>query len=259
MKKIIIILALIFIDLNADINNLSNNIKNILHSSDITDSITKQGNIDINNNSLVEDVNIGKSGDLNILNESSIDSSTLNQGSVDINNSSLIRSNIYSNAEVVSSYIKNDSNIKQSVISIKNSSLIEDSSFILNSSISNASINSSNISQNEVDIDSATVDNLTLTGNHTIYDDTQTVNIINSHIIQGKLSMRDSSSLTDSTINMSSNIDHSNISNSSIDLCSVYVKNGANISNTNIDGTCDMDSVDITGANLTEGAIIVYN
>ncbi len=258
MKKIVI-LALIFIDLNGSVNNLNNITKNSLHNSNIIDSVAKQGNIDIDSSSLVEDVNIGKSGDLNILKESSISNSTLNQGSVDINSSSLIRSSIYSNGEILSSDIKNGSNIKQSVVSVKNSGIVEDSSFTLNSSIDNASISNSDISQNEIDIDNATVDNLNLTGNHTIYNETETVNILNSNIVQGRLSVVNGSSLTDSTINMSSNIDHSNISNSSIDLCSIYVKNGANVSNANINGTCTMDSVDITGANLIQGAVVVYN
>ena len=57
---------------------------------------------------------------------------------------------------------------------------------------------------------------------------------------------------------MSSNIDDSDITNSTVDLCSVYVQNGANVSGADIAGTCVMDNVQITGASIHQGAVVLY-
>jgi hypothetical protein len=220
MKKLII-LVLIIINLNGDVINLATN-------------------------------------SINSLNNSSIENSTLKQSSLDVNNSNIIDTTFNSRSKIKESNIENDSFIKQSRLNIKNSGEIKNAVFNLNSNIENVVINDSRISQNEIEIDNSTIDNVTMSGEHSIYNETGTVFVSSSDITQGKLSLTDNSSLTNSRINMASDIDHTNITNASVDLCSIYIANGVDVDNVNIEGICSMDTVEITGANLVQGAVAIY-
>ena len=196
MKKILIF-ALIVINLDADITNISTKSKNLITNSQIENTQLQQGTINIDSNSYVEDVSIGKENrvNTNIFQNSAIENSTLLQGSVDVNSSSFIRTDFYSHNEITNSDIKSDSIVKQGILKV-DSGDIKDSSFTLNSNIDSAIIDNSLVSQNEIDVENSTIDNLTMSGVHTIHNESQTVVIRNSDVTQGKLSVVDGSSLT---------------------------------------------------------------
>jgi len=259
MKKIFI-LALIIINLNGDVTNLTNKSKNqITATSEIKNSSTvKQGSIDVDNSSTIENVVIGKDDSINLLRDSSIDSSTVEQGVTNVNNSSLLIETVfYSNSELKESEVKNGSTIKQNGLEVTANGVLENSSFTLSSTIDNAIINGSNISQNEIEVENGIIDGLTMVGTHTIHSDTQAVSILNSDVTQGQLSII-GSSLTNSTINMSSDIDHSDISGSTVDLCSVHISNGSSIDELHVNGTCGMSGNTITDANVAQGVVAFY-
>ena len=257
MKKIVM-LSLMGIWLNANgVTGLSVNQENISKNSQITNSSVKQGEVNIKDSTL-SNVTVGSVENKNMskIEDSHISNSEVSQNIVDINGSSVSETDFYSDSKIVDADIKNSSIVLQGALLVSNSGEVKNSSFTLNSSIDNAVINNSTLSQNEIVVDHATVDNLTINGTHTIHN--STVNITNSTVIQGKLSVIENSMFQNSTIDMTSSIDGADITDSTVDLCSLYISNGANVSGANIDGTCIMNNVKIRNATVVSGAVVVH-
>lgn len=260
MKTVIMLSLMITLGVSTEVTNLTISQKNSIKNTQTIDSRLRQGDVNIID-STVEDVTIGTVDNQNIskIEQSHIINSDVSQNIVDINRSSLIRDNLYLDSEISNTHIENGSTVIQSSLKVSAGGTVEDSTFRLDSSIRDAVINNSSISQNEIDVENATVDNLLMSGTHTIHNDTGTVTITNATVTQGKLSVVGNSRLQDSTISMSSSIDESVIENSSVNLCSVYITNGANVSGANINGTCTMTDSHITdGAEVFQGSVVVY-
>ena len=259
MKKILM-LSLMVIYANADVTDLTIHQENILKNSQVSNSNIKQGEINMRDSTvselmvgLVDNKNLSKIDNVYIID------SQVSQNIVDINQSDVSRTNFYSDSEIINSRIEDDSVVTQGTLHVTHSGILQSSTFTLTSSINDARIeDSSTVSQNEIEINHATIDNLLMSGMHTIHNDSGSVSMVNSTVTQGKLSVIDNSTLENSTINMTSSIDKTSLTDATVDLCSIYIRNGANVSNVDIDGTCSMDSVQITGANVVQGAVVVY-
>lgn len=256
--RYLIMLALIGISLHAEVSDLTVTMQNSSTDSHLSSALVSQGTVDIKNDSTVQNVIIGKEDSKNILLESSIDNSILKQGVVEVNGSSLLRSSFYSYNEVIESDIKNSSIVKQGLIVIRNNATVKESTFLLQNSIEGANIENSTVSQSAIDIDDSMVDNISMSGHHTIYNESLSLSIINSELHQGKLSLHGDSSITNSHIDMNSHINNSNINNSSIDICGISISNGSNLNNSSITNQCFLDDSTINNATLIQGSLIIY-
>ncbi len=230
----------------------------ILENSQINEATVRQGEINLIGDSTILDVQVGDAQSQNLISASTIDHSDLQQGGVDVNGSSLLHTKILVNNQLLESHIQNSSHIKQGTVKITDSGEIKESSFNLSNTINGATIDSTTLSQSEIMVEHSTVNGLTFTGVHTIANENESISITNSDVTQGKLSVIGSSNLTNSTIDMHSNIDDTTITDSSIDLCSVYLSNGADVDGADIHGECSMEESTITGTNFTQGSIVVY-
>lgn len=251
MKRILV-LFLILTSLNAtQVRDLDIIQENVVKDTQMSNTIVNQGEVHIEN-SMVQDSIFGRSGDKNEIKDSVISNSAILQGIVDINDSTVVRSNFYTSNEISNSTIENNSTIIQGTITVT-SGIVEDSNIDLVNSINNANINQSSISQSEILIDTSTVQNLTLTNTHSIGDTLGSVTISNSLLTQGRLSIVGNSALANTVITLQSSIENSNIVNSHVDLCSVYISNGATVSGNTITETCSLNNVNIHDASVSMG------
>jgi hypothetical protein len=260
MKKLIM-LSLMMVLVDADIVNLSVSQENSSKNSQVERSHVTQGEVNILD-STVDTLVVGSVGNTNRskIENSFIMDSDVFQNSVDIDDSRVLSTNFFSDSEISdNTHIENNSTVIQGALKAYNKAEITNSTFTLSSKIQNASIRNSTLSQNEMSINNkATVASVTMTGTHTIHDNTGVVNIVNSTVTQGKLSVVENSTLKNSTINMESSIDESIINDSSVDLCSVYVRNGVIVEGVTINGVCTMQGATITGATVVQGSVVIY-
>jgi len=255
MKKILILALTFLMGFSADVINFNTYLVNSMNNSQVEEANISQARIDILNSKVEDDiVDIS-----NTLNESYINNTEISQGTMRIENSRLNRSSFILENEILESDIKNSSIIKQSTLELIDGAEIKDSTFNTKSSIDGVMIDNSLVSQNELSIDSSDVDNLTLNSQHSIYSQIGGVTIINSDIIQGKVSLTNRSSLIDSTIDTSSNIVDSSITNSTVDLCSLYLSDGASLNGSDIKNICGIEDSILDGVNLVEGRVKLTN
>jgi len=259
MKRVTIFILISFFLHAGVVTDLSITEKNqILDNTQINEATVRQGEINVKGDSTILDVQVGDAESQNLIRASTIDHSDFQQGGVDVNGSNLLHTDIFVNNQLLESYIQNGSHVKQGTVKITNSGEIKESSFNLSNTINGATIDSTTLSQSEIMVENATVNSLTFIGVHTIANENESISIINSNVTQGKLSVIGGSSLSNSIIDMSSNIDDTTITNSSVDLCSVYLSNGANVKEANIHGECSMEESTITGATVTQGSVVIY-
>lgn len=255
MKKLCL-LFFILVSLNAtEVKDTVVIQENVVKDSQLINSTVRQGDINIVNSTIHNSV-FGKAGDKNEIKNSTITDSSVSQGTVDINNSTVLRTNVYSTNEIVQSTIENNSSVIQGTLTMESGSL-EDSRFELDNSITGAFIRQSSVSQSEIIIDSSSVKNLILNETHSIEDMLGSVTIEDSQVTQGKLSVIDNSTLDNAVITLQSSIDNTNITNSNVDLCSVYISNGATVSGQNISETCSLSNMNIHNAILSVGVTTI--
>jgi len=259
MKRVIMFTLLSFSLHAGGVTNLSVTEKNqILENSQINEATVRQGEINVKGDSTLLDVQVGDAQSQNLISATTIEHSELQQGGLDVNGSKLLHTEILVNNQLLESHIKTGSHVKQGTVKITDNGEIKESSFSLSNTINGATIDNTTLSQSEIIVEHSTVEGLTFTGVHTITNESESISIINSDVTQGKLSVIGNSSLTNSTIDMQSNIEDTAISNSSVDLCSIYLSSGANVNGANIHGECSMTESTIVGANVTQGSVVVY-
>ncbi len=258
MKRVTLFILISFSLHAGEIINLSVIEKNqIINNSQINLSTVRQGEINILGDSTVNNVNVGDTQSINTIDASSIENASLQQGGVDLNDSSLISTTILVQNKLIDSQIQNDSHVQQGTIKITNGTMKE-SQLNLTSSIDHATVDNSTLSQNEVLITNSTVNGLTLTGVHTIANENDAISITNSDVTQGRISVLEGSTLSNTIIDRESSINDTTITNASVDLCSLYMTNGSTLSGSEFHGDCLLEDTSITGANFTQGKIVVY-
>jgi len=255
MKKLLL-LFLMLVSLNAtQVKDIVVIQENVVTDTQMNDSTVKQGEITIEN-STVQDSVFGRAGDKNEIKNSIINDSNILQGTIDINNSTVLRTNFYSSNEILNSTVENNSSVTQGTLTVESGTL-EDSTIDLVNSINNATISQSTISQSEITIDTATVQNLTLMNTHSIGDALGSVTITDSLVTQGRLSVIGNSTLDNTVITLQSSIENTSIINSNVDLCGVYISNGATVSGNNITETCSLNNVNIHDASVSMGVTTI--
>ncbi len=259
MKQVTMFILVSFSLHAGGVTDLSVTEKNqILENSQINEATVRQGEINVRGDSTITDVQVGDAQSQNLISTTTIDHSDLQQGGVDLNGSTLLHTKILVNNQLLESHIQNGSHLKQGTVKITDSGEIKESSFDLSNTINGATIENTTLSQSEIVVEKSIVNGLTFTGVHTIANENETISIVNSDVTQGKLSLIGGSSLSNSIIDMHSNIDDTAITNASVDLCSVYINNGASVDGANIHGECNMEESIVTKATLTQGSIIIY-
>jgi len=164
---------------------------------------------------------------------------------------------IFSNSSIVETIINNHSDVAQGNLNIDESSL-NNSNFDLYSSIDNVEISNSTISQSEISLENSLIGNSDITTNSSISNGSGNMLIIDATLVQGKINLQ-GSSINNSKIAINSSIENTTIENATVNQCSLYITDRANLSNKNIHGSCSMKNSKIRGGVDLSQALIIFD